>query len=103
MGLMSGDWAGKAKHLGAIVFKPLCCLLEGVFWVIILLKYPLHLLYLQLCKGFLQSVIQNVTVLLCIHDPSNLYKLPYPIPAHTSPYNKIISSSKLDSEGGGSV
>src|SRR6266852_1456664 len=103
MGLMSGDWAGKAKHLGAIVFKPLCCLLEGVFCVIILLKYPLHLLHLQLCKGFLQSIIQNVTVLLCIHDPLNLYELPYPISAHMSLYNMIISSSTLDGKGDGSV
>src|ERR1700733_7963648 len=91
------------KHLDAIVFKPLCCLLGGVFWVIILLEYPLPLLHLQLLKAFLQPIIQNVTVLLCIHDPLNLYELPYPIPAHTTPYNKIIFSSMLDSGGGGSV
>ena len=91
------------KHLNAIVFKPLCSLLGDVFWIIILLKYPLPLLHLQLLKAFLQPIIQNVTVLLCINDPLNLYKLSNPIPAHTSPYNKIIPSSMLDSRGGDSV
>ena len=89
-----------SKDLNAIVFKLLCCLLGGVFWVIVLLEYPLPLIHLQLLKAFLQPIIQNVTVLLCIHGPLNLYKLPHPIPTHTSPYNKIVSFSMLDSRCG---
>ena len=81
------------KHLDAIVFKPLFCLFEGMFGVVILLKYSVLLWNLQLIKAFLQFIIQNVTVLLYIHAPLNLYELFYPIPAHTSLYNEIISSS----------
>ena len=91
------------KHLDAIVFKPLFCLLEGMFGVIILLKYPVLLWYLQLVEAFLQSIIQNVTVLLCIHGSLNLYELSYPILAHTPPYNKIIPSSMLDCGCGGLI
>ena len=90
------------KHLDAIAFKPLFCL-GGMFGVIILLKYPILLWYLQLVKAFLQSIIQNVTVLLCIHGSLNLYELSYPIPAHTPPYNKIIPSFMLDCGYGGLI
>jgi len=34
----------EGKHLDAIVFELLCCLLGDMFWIIILLKYPLLLL-----------------------------------------------------------
>ena len=91
------------KHLDAIVFKPLFCLLGGMFGVVILLKYPVLLWNLQLVKAFLQSIIQNVTVLLCIHGPLNLYELSYPISAHTPPYDKIISSFMLDYGCGGPI
>ena len=72
------------KQLDVIVFKPLCCLFGGVFGVIVLLKYPLLLFHLQLLKAFHQPIIQNVTVLLCIHASLNLYKLFYPILPHTT-------------------
>ena len=91
------------KHLDAIVFKPLFCLLRGMFGVVILLKYPVLLWNLQLVKAFLQSIIQNVTVLLCIHGCLNLYELSYPILAHTPPYDEIISSSMLDCGYGGPI
>jgi hypothetical protein len=78
------------KDLNVIVFKPL---FRGVFGVIVSL---LHC-HLQLLKAFHQSIIQNVTVLLCIYDPLNLYEFPYPIPPHTPPYHKIILSFMLDS------
>jgi hypothetical protein len=80
------------KDLNVIVFKPLYCPFGGVFGDII----PLLLCCLQLLKAFHQFIIQNVTVLLCICDPLNLYELPYPIPPHTPPYHKIILSSMLD-------
>lgn len=91
------------KYLDVIVFKPLFGLLGGVFQVIILLKYPLLLGYLQLLKAFHHPIIQDVTVLLCIHVPLDLYKLSHPTPSHTSPYNKIISSSMLNSRSGSPV
>src|SRR5882724_5443161 len=91
------------KHLDVIVLKPLCCLFRGVFGVIVLLEYPLFLWYLQLLKTFHHSIIQNIIVLLCIHDPLYLCELPYPIPPHTPQYHKIIPSSMLDSGGGGPV
>jgi hypothetical protein len=81
------------KDLNVIVFKPLCCPFGGVFGVIV----PLLLCHLQLLKAFHQSIIQNVTVLLYIYDPLNLYELPYPIPLHTPPYHKIILSFMLGS------
>jgi hypothetical protein len=81
------------KDLNVIVFKPLCCPFGGVFRVIV----PLLLGCLQPLKAFHQSIIQNVTVLLCIYDPLNLYELPYHSPPHTPPYHKIILSSMLDS------
>jgi hypothetical protein len=81
------------KDLNVIVFKPLCCPFGGVFGVIV----SLLLCCLQPLKAFHQSIIQNVTVLLCIYDPLNLYELPYHIPPHTPPYHKIILSSMLDS------
>jgi hypothetical protein len=83
----------QGKDLNVIVFKPLCCPFGVVFGVIV----PLLLCHLQLLKAFHQSTIQNVTVLLCIYDPLDLYELPYPIPPHTPPYHKIILSFMLDS------
>ena len=91
------------KHLDVIVFKPLFCLLGDMFGVIILLKYPVFLWYPQLVKAFLQSIIQNVTVLLCIYGPLNLYELSYSIPAHTPLYDEIISSSMLNCRCGGPI
>src|SRR5882724_8915372 len=91
------------KHLDVIVLKLLCCLFRGVFGVIVLLEYPLLLWYLQLLKTFHHSIIQNITVLLCIHYPLYLCELPSPIPPHTPPYHKIIPSSMFDSGSGGPV
>src|SRR5882724_7138446 len=91
------------NHLDVIILKPLCCFFRGVFGVIVLLQYPLLLWYLQLLKNFHHSIIQNITVLLYIHDPLYLCELPYAIPPHTPTYQKIIPSSMLDSGGGGPV
>src|ERR1700754_5039995 len=46
--------------------------------------------------------IQNLHILLGIHDTLNLYKHPNLIPSHTVPYHDV-SSSMLDSWGGGPV
>ena len=48
-------------------------------------------------KAFLHSILQNFTVLFCIHLFLNLYKLSHPILPHTTPYHKIVSSSMFDS------
>jgi hypothetical protein len=56
-----------------VVRKPGCGQPGGVFWVIVLLKISLTLLYIQLLKAFHQSILQNFTILLCIHLPLNLY------------------------------
>src|SRR5277367_2165457 len=91
------------KHLDVIVFKPLCSQLGGMFGVIVLLEDPLSFSHLQLVKAFLHSILQNLTILLCIHDPLNLCELAYSIPPHTTPYHKVISSSMLNSRCDGSV
>ncbi len=72
-----------------------------MLWVIILLEDPLLLHHLQLFKVFHHTIIQDVTVLLCIHSPLNLYKPPNPILTHTPPNH--ISSSMLDSGSGSAV
>jgi len=71
--------------------------------VIVLLKHPLPLWHLQLFKTFHQSPIQNLTVLLSIHDPLNLCKHPHSIPTHATPYYKIVPSTMFDCRSGGSV
>src|SRR6267142_4524502 len=91
------------KHLDVIVFKPFCSLVGGMLGVIVLLEDPLSLSHLQLFKAFHHSILQNITILLCIHDPLNLCELPYSIPPHTTLYHKVIPSSMLDSRCCGSV
>src|SRR5258705_8948292 len=59
-----------------IVRKPLICLFGGVLWDIVLLEVPLILSHLQTFKALLHS-LQNLTMLLTIHDPLNLYQLPH--------------------------
>src|SRR5277367_5172447 len=83
-------------NINVVVFKPLGCLVGGVLGVIVLLKNPLPLYHLQLFKTFYHSLIQNFTVLLCIHDPLNLCEHSHSIPPHTPPYHKIVPSSMLD-------
>src|SRR6266850_7299947 len=94
-------WPG--HDINVVILKPLGCLLGCVFGVIVLLKCPLPLQHLQLFKTFHHSLIQNFTVLLCIHDPLNLCKHPYSIPPHTPPYHEIVPTSMLDCRSGGSV
>src|SRR5258705_3216363 len=86
-----------------IVRKPLICLFGGVLWVIVLLKVPLILSHLQTFKALLHSLLQNLTILLTIHDPLSLYQLPHPIPTHTSPNHQVNPPSMLDSWCGGPV
>ena len=50
-------------------------MLGCVFGIIILLKVTFILLHIQLFKAFLHSILQNFTVLFCIHLSLNLYKL----------------------------
>ena len=76
--------------------KPLCRQSGGVFWIIVLLEYPLSLCHFQLLKTFHHSIIQTLTVLLCIHDPLNLCAC-LPHSTNTPSYHGIISSSMLDS------
>ena len=84
------------KYLNVVVLKPLLCLVGGVFGVIVLLKDPLILWYVQLFKAFHHSIIQNLIVLVSIHLPLHLYELPHPILTRRAPYHEIVASSMLD-------
>ena len=79
-----------------IIWKPSCGQPGGVFWAIVLLKISLPLFNIQLFKAFHHSLIQNFTVLFCIHFSLNLYKLSHTIPAHITSYHKVIPSSMFD-------
>src|SRR5579864_3026908 len=81
-----------------VVLEPSCCKSRGMFWVVVLLKVPLSFLHSQLFKTLHHSLIQNLTILHLIHLPLNLHKLFHTIPAHASPYHKIVPSSMLDSQ-----
>ena len=95
MGLRSGDCVGQTRTW-VLLSSNHCVALFEVFGVIVLLKNPLFLLHLQIFKALHQSILQNLTVLLCIYDPLNLCKIFYSIPPHTTPYHEVISSSMLD-------
>src|SRR6266568_5206782 len=75
----------------------------GVFWIIVLLKIPLLLFHIQLLKALHHSLIQDFTILLCIHLALNFYQYSHTIPAHTTPYHKVIPSSMLDSRGSSTI
>src|SRR3979490_2917834 len=62
-----------------------------MFWIIVLLEVPLILSHLQTFNALLHSLLQNLTILHCIHVPLHLYQLPHPIPAHTPPNHQVIS------------
>src|SRR5258707_11379663 len=91
------------EYLNIIIFKPLFGPFGGVFGVIVLLKVSLSILHLQLFKAFQHSMVQNLTVLLCIHLSLHLYQHSNSIPTHTAPYHKIIPPSMLHSRCCGSV
>src|SRR5260370_24471659 len=56
-----------------VIQKPSCGQFRGVFWIIVLLKIPFSLLHIQLLKALYHPLIQNITILLCIHDALNLH------------------------------
>src|SRR3979490_275440 len=68
-----------------------------MFWIIVLLEVPLILSNLQTFNALLHSLLQNLTILHCIHVPLHLYQLPHPIPAHTPPNHQVITPSMFDS------
>src|SRR3979490_1913336 len=61
-----------------------------MFWIIVLLKVPLILSHLQTFNAILHSLLQNLTILHCIHVPLHLYQLPHPIPPHTPQTIKLF-------------
>jgi hypothetical protein len=91
------------KHLDVIVFKPFCSLVGHMLGVIVLLKDPLPFCHLQFFKTFYQPILQNIIVLLCIHNLLNLCELSNSIPPHTTPNHKVITPSMLDSRCDSSV
>src|SRR5271168_1164128 len=91
------------NHNNVVILKPTCGQPGGVFWIIVLLKIPLPLFHIQLLKALHYSFLQYFTILLCIHLSLHLYKLSHTIPAHTTPYHKVIPSSMLDCGCSGSI
>ena len=87
----------------SIIFKPLISSFGCMFGVIVLLKDPFTFWHVQVFKAFLQCILQNLTVLLCIHLALNLYKGPNSIPAYASPYHEIVSSFILDYQYSGPI
>ena len=62
-----------------IIWKPSWGQPGGAFWVIVLLKISLPLFNIQLFKALHHSLIQNFTILVCIHLSLNFYKLSHTI------------------------
>ena len=67
-----------------------------MFWIIVLLKVSLPLFHSQCLKAFHQTILQNLTILFSIHLPLKLYKISYPISAHTAPYHQVIPPFMFD-------
>ena len=85
-----------AKDLNVVVLKLFCSQSRHVFGVIIVLKVLLTIHHFQLFKIFLNSILQNFTILNLIHVSLNVYELPHSIPPHTTPYHEVFSSSMFD-------
>ena len=92
-----------AENFNFIILKPLISSFGCMFGVIVLLKDPFTLWHVQVFKAFLQYILQNLTVLLCIHFSLKLHKCLNSILAHASPYHEIVSSSMLDCWYGGPI
>ena len=71
------------QDLNVIVLKLLCCLVGGMFRVIILLKDPLLFYYLQLFKTFNHSTIQNSVL--------SAFMIPWPSVSIPTPFHPMHS------------